>query len=315
MKKTIIEIVSMMFLIFIIVFILTHSSNVSYVILSAFDLWKNNLFPSIFPMFVISEIFVAIGGARIFSNATKKLTKWLFLSKPCTSYVMIMGLLTGFPSSAKYIEQLYESGEIDDKDASKILNFTHFSNPLFIINTIASNFLMNKNLSYLILFSHYFSNIIIGVLTRKYNYVDTINITYKEKKSNNKKSFGYVLSNAIINSINTLLLILGTVTIFMILTNFLNSVVSFGDIGNAIFNGIIEMSQGLKYISVLNISLRLKTTLSVMIISFGGLSVHLQIMSILSDTKVKYLPFLLSRIFHLIISGTMCYILYPIFMK
>ena len=49
-----------------------------------------------------------------------------------------------------------------------------------------------------------------------------------------------------------------------------------------------------------------------MIISFGGLSVHLQVMSILSNTKVKYLPFLFSRIIHAILSGILSYVLFPI---
>ena len=123
---------------------------------------------------------------------------------------------------------------------------------------------------------------------------------------------GSILGNAIINSINTLLLILGTISIFLLITTILNSTIDLGNTGNAIINGIIEMSQGLKYVSMLEISLRLKTTLSVMIISFGGLSVHLQVMSILSNTKVKYLPFLLSRIIHALIAGLIAFLIFPI---
>jgi nucleoside recognition membrane protein YjiH len=62
------------------------------------------------------------------------------------------------------------------------------------------------------------------------------------------------------------------------------------------------MTQGLKYVSLLNISNYYKAILITAIISFGGLSVHTQIISIISDTKIKYLPFLVARIFHVIIS-------------
>ena len=57
------------------------------------------------------------------------------------------------------------------------------------------------------------------------------------------------------------------------------------------------MTQGLKYISVLNIPLKFKATLSTMILSFGGLSVHMQIIGILSDTDIEYLPCLSCLIF------------------
>jgi len=60
------------------------------------------------------------------------------------------------------------------------------------------------------------------------------------------------------------------------------------------------------------IPLKLKCVLSVMILSFGGLSVHMQIVSIISDTKIKYFPFLLSRILHSIVSGLMLYLLFNI---
>ena len=70
------------------------------------------------------------------------------------------------------------------------------------------------------------------------------------------------------------------------------------------------MTQGLKYISILEIPLKLKAILSVMIISFGGLSVHMQIFSILSDTKIKYLPFLTARVMHAFISSFLVFILF-----
>ena len=47
-----------------------------------------------------------------------------------------------------------------------------------------------------------------------------------------------------------------------------------------------------------------------MIISFGGLSVHMQIFSILSDTKIKYLPFLTARVMHAFISSFLVFILF-----
>lgn len=41
-----------------------------------------------------------------------------------------------FPSNAKYTKELYLEGSINEHEASKILMFTHFSNPLFLLGTL-----------------------------------------------------------------------------------------------------------------------------------------------------------------------------------
>ena len=315
MKKSMSNIGSMLIIIFLLINILIHPNYVSNSTSLAFDIWKNNLFPFLFPMFVISEVMISLNAIDIFSNLGNNIITKLFKVKKECTFILIMSMLSGFPSSAKYINSMYEKGILNDNDASKILMFTHFSNPLFIIGTISSTFLGNIKLAKLIFLSHYLTNILIGIMFRNYNPIKKENNSSSFKYSSTKessKSLGAILGAAIINSINTLLLILGTISIFLLITTILNSTIDLGNTGNAIINGIIEMSQGLKYVSMLEISLRLKTTLSVMIISFGGLSVHLQVMSILSNTRVKYSPFLLSRIIHALIAGLIAFLLFPI---
>lgn len=315
MKKSMSNIGSMLIIIFLLINILIHPNYVSSATSLAFDIWKNNLFPFLFPMFVISEVMISLNAIDIFSNLGNNIITKLFKVKKECTFILIMSMLSGFPSSAKYINSMYEKGILNDNDASKILMFTHFSNPLFIIGTISSTFLGNIKLAKLIFLSHYLTNILIGIMFRNYNPIKKENNLSSFKYSSTKessKSLGVILGNAIVNSINTLLLILGTISIFLLITTILNSTINLGNTGNAIINGIIEMSQGLKYVSMLEISLHIKTTLSVMIISFGGLSVHLQVMSILSNTKVKYLPFLLSRIIHALIAGLIAFLLFHI---
>ena len=315
MKKSMSNISSMLIIIFLLINILIHPNYVSSATSLAFDIWKNNLFPFLFPMFVISEVMISLNAIDIFSNLGNNIITKLFKVKKECTFILIMSMLSGFPSSAKYINSMYEKGILNDNDASKILMFAHFSIPLFIIDTISSTFLGNIKLAKLIFLSHYLTNILIGIMFRNYNPIKKENNLSSFKYSSTKessKSLGVILGNAIVNSINTLLLILGTISIFLLITTILNSTIDLGNTGNAIINGIIEMSQGLKYVSMLEISLHLKTTLSVMIISFGGLSVHLQVMSILSNTKVKYLPFLLSRIIHALIAGLIAFLIFPI---
>lgn len=319
MKKIISSILIMTILLFLCIEILINSTKVMNSVIFSFDIWKSNIFPSLFPFFVISNLLIHYGFVEFVGELFKPIMQKLFKIKGEASFVFIMSMLSGFPSSAKYIKELLLNKTLSNEEATKLLMFTHFSNPLFIIGTIGITFLHNKRVGLLIILSHYLGNIIIGILVRNYHpsFSNTNRISIKNaiikmnnKRINNKNSLGSIISKAITDSINTLLLVLGTISLFLILSTIINDTFSFSPITNTIISGLLEMTQGLKYISLLKISLRLKCAISCMIISFGGFSVHMQIKSIISETNIAYLPYFLSRIFHMIISFLLTIILY-----
>ena len=316
MRKNIISILIISVLIFITFQILISSSSILETVGFSFNIWKTSIFPSLFPFFVISEILINYGFVEFIGELGKPIMYKLFKTKGESAYVFIMGMISGFPSSAKYVRELHIKGIINEKEATKLLTFTHFSNPLFIFGTISTLFLNNKETGLLILFIHYCSNVVVGIIFRNLYPSKKENIKFSLKKSiqlmtekriNNQKSFGLVISDALINSINTLLLILGTITLFLIITTIIDNNINLSPYYQAILNGIVEMTQGLKYISIQELPLKIKTIISTMFISFGGISVHMQIISILSDTKIKYFPFLLARILHALIAGILIY--------
>lgn len=323
MKKNIISILIMTILIFITIQILLSSEKILETVGFSFNIWKNSIFPSLFPFFVVSEILVNYGFIEFVGELFKPIMQKLFKTNGNAAYIFIMGMISGFPSSAKYTRELYKQGLIDERCGTKVLMFTHFSNPLFILGTLALAFLNNKNVGLLILICHYISNIIIGLIFRNYASSRNENTKFSLKKSidlmtehrlKKKQSFGAIISNSVISSVNTLLLVLGTITIFLIITTIIDQNLNLNSYCQSLINGIVEMTQGLKYISILEIPMKLKTIISTMFISFGGLSVHMQIVSILSDTKIKYFPFLIARIIHAIVAGMLVFLTFDYWM-
>ena len=92
----------------------------------------------------------------------------LFKLKGACAFGFVMSLISGFPSSAKYVRELFISGNINCIEASKLLIFTHFSNPLFVLGTISVLFLKNKKVGFLILATHYIGNIFVGLIFRNF---------------------------------------------------------------------------------------------------------------------------------------------------
>lgn len=301
--------------------ILTERESILSSVSFSLEIWKNNIFPSLFPFFVLSEIMIKFGIPEFIGNLLKPIMR-IFKIKSNTAFIFVMSIISGNPSNAKYTRELYLSKDINNYEATKILCFSCFSNPLFILGTVSLLFLNNHKVGILILFCHYIGNIIVGLLMRNYHPSKKENNKasikealrgMQEKRISNKENFGEIFTNSLINSINTLLLILGVISVCLVFTTIIDNNINLNSILQSVLNGFIEMTQGLKYISLEALPLKIKCVLSVMILSFGGLSVHLQIMSILSDTDIKYMPFLLSRIIHCLVSGLLTFILFDIY--
>ena len=304
--------------------ILFHSSYVLNSVIFSFNIWKNNIVPSLLPFFIISELLINYGFVEFVGEIFKPIMNLFFKARGVTSFIFIMSIVSGFPSSAKYVRELYLQNIIDENEATKLLMFCHFSNPLFILGSVSIMFLNNKEVGVLLLICHYIPNIIIGLLFRNYyptseklSGIDfkSANLNMHKKRISNDKNFGQIITNSLVNSINTLLLILGTVTTFLIITTIIDNNINLSSFYQSILNGLFEMTQGLKYVSILSIPLKIKCVLSVMIISFGGFSVHMQVVSIISDTRIKYFPFLFARVIHAFLSAIMMYFLFDIWIN
>lgn len=283
--------------------LLVKSGEIKTSILMSFELWKNNLFPYLFPFFIISDLLINLNFINIINKYFEKFMYKIFKINSSSSFVFFMSVISGIPSNAKYISTLIKNKQMNEYEAQKILLFTHFCNPLFILGFIAS-FLNNKGIALIILCTHYTTNIIIGLLFRNFHINKLSDGDFKRTTNNFLKT----ISSSILNSINTLLLILGVISFFSCITTLINLNIS-SPIIKSIICGIFEITQGINQINLLNISLKLKATLITFIISFGGLSSHMQVMSILEDTHIRYKPYLYSRIMHAFISSTIVYIL------
>jgi sporulation integral membrane protein YlbJ len=301
--------------------ILKESSSIISAVKFSFSIWENNIFPSLFPFFVIGDLLINMGFPDFLGELLRPLMYKLFKINGTGSFVLMLSMLSGFPSCAKYTKELYLNGSINEEEASKLLTFTHFSNPLFILGTLSILFLNNKEIGIYILICHYVGNLFVGLLFRNY-YIskkDDTKVSLKSalnkmysKRRDNTKNIGQIITNSLMNSINTLFLILGTITLFLILTTVINNNISISEYNSAFLNGILELTQGLKYISMLRIPIYNQALIAVFLLSFGGLSVHMQVISIISDTKIKYFPYFIARILHACIS-TLIFFFWKVF--
>lgn len=294
----------LIFIVFItsIFLILLNSYEIMEGIKFSFYICINNLFPSLIPFMLLSNILIKYNFVSEVNDLFGNLMK-LFKVNKNASFVFIMSILSGSPSNAKYIKDLLDNKLININDAKKCLKFCHFTNPVFVIGTIGYTFLNNKKLGLIILISHFLSSIIIGLFNKKdkeiYNDFNIIN---------NKSNFIIILKESIFITINNLFLILGIITTTIIITTIINNIININNNFKFIY-GLIEITQGLKYLSISNLNIELKTIISSFLISFGGICIHIQVLSILDNKKIRYFPYFMSRIIHGILSSIITFLI------
>ena len=275
-------------------------------IYSSINLFFYNLFPNIFVFFIITDILNKYNFPYYLEKILGNIIHKIYKLPKSSSYIIFMSLFSGFPSNSKLIKEGLENHRINEFDATKLLTMTHFSNPLFIIYTVGINFFHDKKIGIIILISHYITNFIIGFLFRNIFKVKENNY---ESKFINPKNFMEILKSSINNTFIVLFNVLGIIIFFSILTTIINNYLNLNPFYNTILNGILEITNGLKLLSNLSISKIKAATLATFFISFGGFSIHMQVMSILNKYKLNYCIYLISRILHASISSLITFII------
>lgn len=273
-------------IIFFFILIFIKKDIMYYTIYNTVILWFKNIVPNLLPMFIITSLIIESNLIINICNIFGKLFNKIFKCSNYGIFIYFLSLFTGSPSNAKYINDLVNNNLISNTLSDKLLLFTSNYNTLLIYSLLT--LYLNKSISIKIISIIIISNVTVGLIFRNMKYID-LKTNYIKRKIN--------ISKIIKDTIDTLLMILGTLIFFNIIINLL-------PIKNMllknILNGFLEITTGLKGLEYLDISNNIKILLSTIYLSFGGLSIHTQIKSILPDTN--YTLFLKSRLYAVVIS-------------
>ena len=262
MKKTY---KTILILVSLIILLITYFINSEYIIkcfLEYNNLFYTKLFPVSFIFFVLSTILIEYKILDIIPININNI------------YIYILSFISGFPSGAKYTKELLDNKSITKEEASNLLLFSHFPNPLFILGSV-NIIIQDKGICLKLLISILLSNFIILLFTKKYKKKYT-SITYPN-------NFSKVLKTSIYKSIKTIILIYGTSMFFYLISAIITKYISFNPYIYIITSGLFDLTKGVFSTTIINNTI-IKSLFILIFISFGSISIHIQVKSILEDT-------------------------------
>ncbi len=310
--------------------------------------WGEVVFPSLLPFFITAELLISFGVVQFAGILFEPIMRPLFNVPGVGSFAWIVGMASGYPSGAKISASLREKGELTQIEAERLVSFSNASSPLFIFGAIAVGFLHNAQLGIAIAVCHYVSNALVGLCMRFYGRTAEKE-QKKEKNQKNifiravrkmhqtrlkdKRPFGEVLGDAVVSSIQSLIMVGGFIILFSVFTTLLNvihlteviqliiqpALTMFqlpNDIVVPFITGIFEITMGAEMISKLsNIPLIVQLAIISFILGFNGFSIQAQVASILAKTDIRFFPYFFARLMHATIACLLSLLLYAYYFE
>lgn len=261
---------------------------------TAIVIWANSIVPILLPFFIFADFIKRVGNPE---------------RLPLKVYPFVIAFMSGYPMGAKIVGDLTAGGCFTEEEGKHVLSYSLVTGPAFIIGTVGA-FMGNTRAAAAVAAAHYTGALINGFIYR--HPVTGKNIrNMKDKKSNdaNTRQNSYMdsFTASIIAGFKAMAVILAYLILFMIAMELLDSIGIFtllpGEPWSAFAKGIIEMTVGANMIGICNISIALKTALTAFIISFGGLSVIGQSVSMAAGSGLGFGTILRIKLTHGIISG------------
>lgn len=189
----------------------------------------------------------------------------------------------------------------------------------------------------LLFITHILGSITVGIIFRFCKKNLATRQQYTISKYDNKlqnitvSNLGEILGTSIQSAISTILMIGGFVVLFSVVISILNisgitslvcillePVCHFLGISSqiiaSVFTGLFEVTNGINMVSLIklkNISLNIIVT--AILLGFGGLSVLLQVFSIVSKSDLSIKPYVIGKILHGVFAGFYTFLIISIF--
>lgn len=330
-KKKFFSILILSFTICLIVF----SSSNFIAAKAGLSLWATSVVPSLFPFFVATELLVNTNIPYILGKLLNNIMLPLFNVHGEGSFAFIMGIISGYPTGAKIACDYREKNILTKEECERLLSFTNNSGPLFIIGTVGISMFGNSTIGLLLFITHLLSCITIGFIFRfwKKNLFPSKKVKFNsyEVTDINFSNLGKIISDSIYKSISTIVMIGGFIVLFSVIISIfkyskLLSVVTFcispyfkvigipSTFVAPFLTGIIEITNGIALISNIHIkAISINIILTSFLLGLGGISIFLQVYSIVSKTDLSIKPYIIGKILQALFSAIYTFIFIQVF--
>lgn len=274
-------------------------------------LCADTVIPALFPFFILSGLLIYSGFCSLPATLLKPVMKPLFNVNENGSGAFILGIISGYPLGAVTACRLYEAGYLSKYETERLLSFCNNSGPLFILGAMGICMFHSSKIGFLLYVAHLLAAVTVGIFFRFYK--KNKHTAPDSQLSSPQKDLSGIYSQVMESSVSTILTICGSVVFFGAVAKLVTAHLPLTPVLRATLSALFEMSGGIGEISSLQISLANRLLLSGIAVGFAGISVHLQVVSVLSRYNLSLFPYFTGKVLHGLLSGVYLLVLLKFF--
>lgn len=273
------------------------------------------ILPSLFPFFVLSSLLGKLGLPEQLGRRLTPLGEKLFHVSGTGCTALFLGLLGGYPLGAAYIAELAESGQISDREASRLLAFCNNSGPAFFVGALGTGVFGSAGIGLLLYAVHAVSALLTGMLFRGKDRTPESPVLPAPPLPLSR-----AVPEAVRQAVSASLNVCGFVVCFAVFTGLLdaNGLLSLaaGHLSalsgqalpwcRALLRGFFELGGGIGALRGLPPA-PMNLGLAAALMGWGGLSVQFQTLAMIADRDIKSAPHTAGRLLSAILSFLLAY--------
>ncbi|MCD8045919.1 MAG: hypothetical protein LUE90_04645 [Clostridiales bacterium] len=293
MRKRILPILFTVIIVYCLAFPLRMAESVA----DGLTLWYHSILPTLLPFCIFSNIIVQTG---IYDRALTRLAPLFQVFYPVKSpliYPLIAGFLFGFPIGSKICADLYHAGKISSREAETVSCISNNFGPAFLYNYLFRNIFSGQLPATAVYVACYLPPLLIGrfALSRLYSN-ERIPKKENEKPTSGSPVSMKILDAGIMDGFSTMVKLAGYIILSALMADMIRSLPFQNNLLQCISVGLIEITNGINYVSQLSAGLIPKALLTVGIVNLGGISGLMQTHSMMRETGFRLQHYLAFRI-------------------
>lgn len=272
--------------------------------------------PSLFPFLVLSGIFIRSGVAAKLGHQLECGARRVFGLSGNGATVLLVGAVGGYPAGAAAVRDLLERGEIDKKEAVRLLCCCVNGGPAFIIGTVGARLLGSAYKGVLLYIANVTASLLIALFSRRLQIEEKQNIPPAQRVP-----FSAAFAAAVERAVGAVLSMSGYVLLFSAILTLSDAIGLFAVTFNAFTNPIVakaiyaafwEVSCGCVELSACPFAGGGRIFLLGCALGWGGLSVSSQIWGMFSEHTLPRGKYYMARVWHALLGGGLSALLFAV---
>lgn len=281
--------------------LLTYSPIVAKSVSRSLQVCAKKLIPSLFPFMVSAQLFFTLGASDVITKIFGRSFEAIFGISGAGASAFLLGAVCGLPLGGKCALELYKSGRLTSSECERLTAMSTNAGLGFTVAGVGGALLGNIRLGFAVYFVQIIAQITVGILLKPHRDIRSIApVTDKTPYT----PFLSAVSSAISTSAVGIVAVCGYVTFFGVicdLTINICDIYGASEITRLTIISLTELTCACEEISThlnsIEPAIRNFAYLSLFFsFGFSGLSVHMQLSSIASETDVRIKTIILMKL-------------------